>query len=430
MPSADAPEETNTLKLIEEGVGGYSYNLIRVFDRYFAIHWGEDFDIEKIVAGKSEFPIIISDSLEEMNFALAAIHISDKEIFPKSLESEFLQRLCPNLYRIELSESQAKEHGLDSCPTIQNRAIELENLFEPGNGEPITIISPAPNRSCNYRCHYCYHHEHGFTKNTDATERWSRSILAAAERIPRLIRFSAGAMGEPFFIKAWRDTAIKLLQFDNVQSLALVSNLSQPVEPFMDHVDPTRVGIMASLHPTEFKDREVDFQKFLDKLRHLKNLGAQLVVNYVLTPDQVFQFAEYRREIRAIGVPMTSNVVRGPYNGKFYPDDFSEEELNIVESCYEDNHFIFDSQSHYRNPYGLECVSGRKGFFLEFNGDLFNCHFARQRLGSIFDETLMIRTKNGFCSATKCESQTTIGWQADVDRRFRVDNTLHNYIEI
>ena len=127
---------------------------------------------------------------------------------------------------------------------------------------------------------------------------------------------------------------------------------------------------------------------------------------------------------------MTSNVLRGAYRGKFYPRDFTPEEMQIVETCYDENSYIFDSQSHYRNPYGIECISGRLGFYLEFDGVLFNCHFARQRLGSVYDDKLMVRSENCFCTAQKCESQTTIGWQADVHRRFQVQRTLHHYVKV
>jgi hypothetical protein len=110
-----------------------------------------------------------------------------------------------------------------------------------------------------------------------------------------------------------------------------------------------------------------------------------------------------------------------------YPEDFSEEDLKIVELCYDENSYIFDSQSHYRNPYGIECTSGRLGFYLEYDGSFFNCHFARQKCGSIYDDELLVRTANGYCTAVKCESQTTIGWQADVAKRFKPSRTLHHY---
>jgi MoaA/NifB/PqqE/SkfB family radical SAM enzyme len=429
-PVSDAPQECRTVKLVEQGLMGLDYNLLRYLDRYWAVHWQEEsFEIDRILADQNRMPMFVADSVEEIKFCLKKIHGPFKKMKLDRLTASCFQPIGKNFYLINLSDQDVRDSGISTSPIFKNKNILVENLFDMGNGDPITIISPAPARTCNYRCAYCYHHDHGFTKNTDATGQWAHSILTAAERIPRPIRFSAGAMGEPLFIKEWRETAIKLMQYDNVISLALVSNLSQPTEPFFDHVDPKRVGLMASLHPSEFKDHDDDFVKFLDKLAKLKALGVDLCVNYVLIPDQMDTFLKYRKSIFALGIAMTSNVLRGPYKGKFYPDDFTPEQMKTVRNCYDENSYIFDSQSHYRNPYGLECVSGRKGFYLEFDGGFFNCHFARQRLGSIFDDTLMVRTQNGFCTASKCESQTTIGWQADIESRYVVQKTLHHYVK-
>jgi MoaA/NifB/PqqE/SkfB family radical SAM enzyme len=235
-------------------------------------------------------------------------------------------------------------------------------------------------------------------------------------------------MGEPFFIPIWKETALKLLERDNVVSLAAVSNLSMDIEAFFDKADPAKVGIMASLHPTEFKNHDEDFEAFLRRLKTLRDIGVSLVVNYVLTPDQVHLYPKYRSSIFALDIPMTSNVLRGPFRGKIYPEAFTDDEMAIVKLCYDENSYIFDSQSHYRNPYGLECVSGRVGFYLEYDGSLYNCHFARQKIGSVYDEKLMARTQNGYCTATKCESQTTIGWQAEIALKFGVQRTMHHYV--
>jgi len=430
-PLNDAPEESKTLKLVEQGFGGVEYNLTRYLDRYWLIHWQEgSFEVNKILAGESKFPILVADSREELEVSLQHIYGPSLQIDTSKLEGEWFTLVRKNLYLTEIPHDDAIKHQIAGTPHYKNRQIPLENLFEPGNGEPITLLCIAPSRTCNYRCHYCYHHDHGFTKNSDAMEQWAKSILIAGERIPRPIRFSAGAMGEPLIMKKWRDTTIKLLKRDNVISLSFVSNLFNPLEPFFDHVDPNKVGVMASLHPSEYKDHDQDLKNFLDKLAKLKSLGVDLVVNYVLAPGQIEQFKGYQKLVHALGIPTTSNVLRGPFKGKVYPEAFSPEEMELIDSCYDENSFIFDSQSHLKNPYGIECVSGRKGFELLFDGTLINCGFARNRFGSIFDDTLMIRKENSACTASECECQTLIGWQVDVERKFKVQRTLQHYVKV
>lgn len=430
QPVPNTPHEGRTVKLIEENFQNLKYNVVRYLDRYWVLHHHEgSFDIERMLAGQSDSPVLVAPSMEEIRLALDIAIGHTGKLLVNKLENSAFTMIRRNFYMIDFKHSKTHLEQIANTPTYLNSQIPLINLFQPSNDE-IVIISPAPTRACNYRCAYCYHHDHGFNKNTAATQQWSNAILMAAEKIKRPIRFSAGAMGEPFFDSIWKETAIALLNRENVLSLAAVSNLSIEVEPFFEKVNPSKMGIMASLHPTEFEDHDRDFTTFLKRLKNLRDMGVSLVVNYVLTPDQVHAFPEYQSSILDLGIPMTSNVLRGNFGGKSYPEAFTEEEMKIVELCYDENSFIFDSQSHYRNPYGLQCISGRLGFYLEYDGILYNCHFARQKMGSVYDDTIMVRSQNGYCTATKCESQTTIGWQVDVAQRFKVQQTLHHYTKI
>ena len=139
----------------------------------------------------------------------------------------------------------------------------------------------------------------------------------------------------------------------------------------------------------------------------------------------------YKARISALlGIPMTSNVLRGPYRGKMYPEAYTAEQYEQVRRCYGENPFIYDSQSHLMNPYGKRCTAGRYAFQLEFDGTLYDqCQFSRQRLGSIYDDTLPVRSANSFCTARKCESQTTIGFQEDVVARYRMQGSLHHFAQ-
>jgi len=429
IPATNVPHEGRTVKLVEEGVKGLQYNLIRYLDRYWALHWAEaSFDIERILGGNSTFPVLVAPSIEEVYLALDITSKRHQEVGKDYFCDPAFTKIRDNFYLVDFSSSPSQSTEIMRTPTFLNSQIARTDLFQSGSGEEIIIISPAPSRACNFRCAYCYHHDHGFNKNTEATQQWSKAIITAADKIKRPIRFSAGAMGEPFFDPIWKETALKLVERDNVVSLAAASNLSMDIESFFDKADPAKVGIMASLHPSEFKNHDDDFEAFLRRLKTLRNIGVSLVVNYVLTPDQVHSYPMYRSRISDLEIPMTSNVLRGPFRGKVYPEAFTEDEMAIVKLCYDENSYIFDSQSHYRNPYGLECISGRVGFYLEYDGALYNCHFARQKIGSVYDEKLMARTQNGYCTATKCESQTTIGWQADIARQFEVQRTMHHYV--
>jgi len=428
-PSFDAPMVSWTPLLVIEGVNGHSYNVVAYGDLFWAVRWGEaPFDVDRFMAGEAKTPVLVGKTVEELSFALDLMYPrrEDKPIAGEALSRDMDQRAC-NLYVLREDARRRALAATPEAPESKNESIPKVDLFEPGDGRPICIISPAPSRTCNYRCEYCYHHEHGFTKNAQATESWRKAALTAVAKIPRPLMLSMGAMGEPLFIPLWRQTAVDLLRHDNVRRLSFVSNLSIDPASFLEEADPARIGVVASLHPSEFKDVESDFQTFLTRLIWLKERGASLVVNYVLTPSQIADFTGYRQILRNHGIPMTSNILRGPFRGKMYPEAYTRDELATIRAFYDEAPFIYDYQSHLKDPFGSRCTSGRYVFHLEFDGTLYNCHFARQRLGSIYDQKLMVRRENGFCTARKCESQTTIGVREDVVRRYRMAGNMHYF---
>ena len=258
-------------------------------------------------------------------------------------------------------------------------------------------------------------------------ENWCEVILKAVERIPRPLILSMGAMGEPLVMPKWRETALKVLSYPHVQRIGFVSNLTIDPKDFVSQVDPERIGMLASLHPSEFKNPDRDLAQFLERIKYLKDKGVSIAVNYVLIPDQTKDFYKYKTLLAEIDVPLISNILRGPFRDKMYPEAYTEEEINTAKECQSEIPFIYAYQSHEKNPYGIRCVAGHWTFHLEFDGTVYDCDFARQRLGSIHDDKLMLRSKNCFCTATECESQVMISFMEDVVKDYRVQGNMHHF---
>jgi len=469
-PEFDAPMESWTQKLIEQGVDGYPYNLVFYGDSYWAIHWKEKkFDPEVFFAGNARRPVLIGETREEIRYGLKRLHDKKgtapgkvpvsiepgkhsyarkfprhlnpfiqgtKQIFKKEpagrsenegSAGEYFQQYATNLFYIKDDHRRKLIEVIPDSPGVKNSLLPTNNLFEMGDGLPIIILSPAPSRSCNYRCEYCFNHDHGFTRNDRAMDSWSKGILTAVEKIPRPLHMSMGAMGEPLGMKKWLSTATKVLEHSHVKRVAFVSNLSVDPAKVIPNLDPPRIGVLATLHPSEFKDYDKDLATFLNRVAYLKSAGVSMAVNYVLIPDQLEQFRSYRKTIEGLGVPMICNMLRGPYRGKMYPEAYSPEEYELAKSCHDKTPFVFDYQAHDKSPYGIRCVSGRWGFQLEFDGTVYNCDFARQRLGSIYDDRLMARSENCYCTATKCESQVMIGMMENVVSEYRMEGNMHYF---
>jgi MoaA/NifB/PqqE/SkfB family radical SAM enzyme len=442
-PQFDAPMESWTPKLVAQGARGYSYNIVAYGDIFWALHWAEQhFDPDELFGGKAARPVIIAESFEEVGLCLDILHgrvdldrlgatpaspagkAGDEEP-PPSLQHFTAEAI--NLYRLNDALRERLSEFLPDSPAVKNSRIRLANLFEPGDGMPVIILSPAPERTCNYRCEYCFNHDHGFTKNERAMDAWSNAVLTAVRRIPRPLHMSMGAAGEPLAMKKWIDTATKVLEYGHVKRLAFVTNLSLDPAKVISNFDASRLGILATLHPTEFKRYEQDLANFLNRVIYLRDRGVSVAVNYVLIPDQLERFASFKEKMNSLDIPMICNVLRGPFRGKMYPESYSPEEFELARSCHSETPFTWKFQSHESNPYGIRCTAGRWGFQLDFDGTVYNCDFARQRLGSIHDDTLMVRTDNCHCTANKCESQVMIGMIEDVARDYRMEGNMHTF---
>lgn len=447
-PELDAPLLSWIPKLVSSGVDGLPYNVVRYGDILWGISWEEpSFNADTFLAGKSNGAIIVGDTLEEIscgikllkhtppkNAVLRRINRQKEKIFKKlklrpapkqiaglDMVSKYIYRLTDNT-RKNLIVKNPRAIGL------KNRALPTNNLFEAGDGKPIVIVSPCPSRSCNYRCSYCFnHHEHGFKKNKSATESWSKALLTAVERIPRPLILSMGSMGEPLFSKIWRETTLKVLSYPKVQNISFVSNLVMNPKEFISKVDPKRVGVVGSLHPSEFKDYERDLDLFLKRITYLKDFGVSVTVNYVLTPEQIKDFPKYKKMLNELGIPLISNILRGPYQGKNYPESYLERDLKNARQYQSEIPFVNDFQSRDKSPYGVKCITGRWAFHLEFDGTIYNCDYAREKIGSIYDDKVMLRTKNCFCTATECDSQVMIGFMEEVAKKYKVQRSMHHF---
>ena len=306
------------------------------------------------------------------------------------------------------------------------------DIFSDSGSAPIFLMTDAPPRSCNYRCPYCFWNKRtqngsGFLPDRDEFARWSTALRTAVEKIKPQLMVSMGPRGEALIIPKWWPLFKWVASRENVTSVSFLSNLSRRIEPYFEGVEMRKVGITATLHPTQFKDHDRDLAAFIDQVKWLKNSGARVVVNYVLTPDQIGAFPAYKKYFSDIGVTMTANLFRGLWGGAIYPEAFSAAELETIREHLSDVPFIYEYQSHLMHPRGNPCTAGRFLIFMESDGQIFNCNFAHEHMGSVFDDRLEVYTENRPCTASKCECKWTIPLQESFVRNYVGVGNIHEF---
>ncbi|QDU84198.1 Radical SAM superfamily protein [Planctomycetes bacterium Pla163] len=301
-------------------------------------------------------------------------------------------------------------------------------LFKEPSDVPLLVSSNCPTTLCNYRCTYCYLDHDGRDGATEdkAVVHWNRTVDRIAT-IPRPLYLAIGTEGEPLTVKPFWETLRRLSARENVKGFWFPTNLSRPIEKLAEGVDIGKLGLTASLHPSEFKDHDRDLDLFLSRCRWVVDNGGSVVINFILTPGQFELFPVYRYIARQHGIAMTCNVFKGEFEGKSYPDAYTEADHARIEEFFADrplvHHYMSGAPSR-----GVACHAGQDALEVHpVTGQVLNCPFAQEKMGSIWDDDFQIRTKPSACSTDWCQCHWTIGLMAEVTKKFKRTRAIFDF---
>lgn len=178
---------------------------------------------------------------------------------------------------------------------------------------------------CNYRCQYCF---------------WPADDLGARPALPAekdaLVDFFDGTGltwqlhmtgGEPFL---YRDYTELVQALTRKHTVSVNSNLSsERVVHFAETVDPARVPFMnCGFHVTqrEMRGRVDDFVR---RVKVLRSAGFNVFVTYVMYPPLFERLPQDFAALADAGVPLIPKAFRGTWEGKGYPEAYTEEERKL-----------------------------------------------------------------------------------------------------
>ncbi|MEZ5977858.1 MAG: hypothetical protein R3F34_06545 [Planctomycetota bacterium] len=303
-----------------------------------------------------------------------------------------------------------------------------EFLFSRPSTVPLLVSCNCPSTLCNYRCSYCYldHDGRDGAREDRAFKHWERTVDRIV-RIPRPLYLAIGTEGEPLTVKPFWDVLRRLSQLENVRGFWFPTNLSRPIEKFAEGIDRRKLGLTASLHPSEFRDHDRDLASFLARASWVVEGGGDVVVNFILSPDQLDLYPAYRFIAREHGLASTVNVFKGEYRGKSYPEAYTEEDHEKIESYLADRPFVHHFMSG-ASSRGVQCHAGQDSIHVDpVLGTVENCPFAREPMGSIWDDRFQIRSRTTSCSTDWCKCHWTIGLMKDVAKRTKRTRSIFAY---
>jgi len=250
---------------------------------------------------------------------------------------------------------------------------------------------------CNFSCPYCSGYE---TINKTHPAIYSPHDLSAffdKTGVSWLLLISGG---EPFLYPHFVDVCYNLSRNHHLQ---ITTNLScHEVYEFADKINPEKVfNISASYHRYERAMTE-SHNDFLDKCRYLQKKGFNLIVNFVAYPPLIDTVENDIGFFESEGFDTMLFGYRGLYNGKNYPYEYNEKELELLEKYAVDDTEI-KIATNSLNYYGLYCEAGSHYFCINQNGDIGRCFTLPKKIGNLFESDFPMNKKPYPCIAKQCK---------------------------
>lgn len=244
-----------------------------------------------------------------------------------------------------------------------------------GKGERCKLLIETTS-VCNLKCIHCFQ---DIDINTLKTDKLLESLQEAKYEGYIYITLSGG---ELFATNIWRDVIAGVRKIGFVYSI--ISNLTLLNDEDMSFLvsqKPERIktsiyGNNAKTHDA-ITGQEGAFNKTIQNIKKLINVGIRVDVNYVIMKDNFIEYEESKKMLENLGCN-----VEGSY--KLYPT-----RKNRIEHL---SHQIARDQLHYLFERGLlnvkggRCTAGQYELRVSPTGEVFPCAFMNISLGNIYKD--------------------------------------------
>jgi MoaA/NifB/PqqE/SkfB family radical SAM enzyme len=289
-----------------------------------------------------------------------------------------------------------------------------ENTPSPAS-EDLTEFHWLIHDTCNYHCPYCPrsggNRAQGPRKeNTRTAETWAAAWRRVHAACGRCRVYITG--GEPTLFPGFIGLVGELC---GMHSVVFDTNLSwsrPELELFCGQVSPRDVKVNLSFHPDTAAADE-----FIEKALLLRERGFGAACRVVSFPPLLPELAAYCDKFEKAGLGLAVTPFRGPYEGKKYPRQYTEEERARIASLNSrrrgettGRHAGIMRRILYPRMVpllGQACRSGQVYCCVEHDGTAYRCmqyaNRAMEPLGSILDGDFRLAGGPSPCGLMYCE---------------------------
>ncbi|MFW5983177.1 MAG: radical SAM protein [bacterium] len=252
-------------------------------------------------------------------------------------------------------------------------------------------IDWAATYSCNFHCKYCFP-SISIKKNKESPPIDGNEIadkfLKFSENMGQKLHITISG-GEPFLLKDFVDLCEKLVYEGNLLTIFTNLSIREKIEDFNNRVSSYGIdNLDAALHIEE-RERKNNLDDYITDFIKLKENGFNISSTYVLHPTLMERFDDDLELLYANNItPVNTKVFKGQYNGKFFPEGYTEEEKIKIMRHTDNNYFEFTRgylEQELKKHGGQPCYCGITGFKVEVDGTLKRCGFVNRTYGNIFE---------------------------------------------
>ena len=245
---------------------------------------------------------------------------------------------------------------------------------------------------CFLDCDYCFSKEHSGKDEIIKTHKLMESLEATGKRFR--ISFSGG--GEPFMVSNILEACQEITK---LHFISFNSNMvHKTVAPFFSTIDPSRVlSVYASCH-IKALERKGLIERFIENYKLCKERGIRIFSVAIGHPLLVPEANKYREYFQSRGVELIFNTFTGVYQGKLYPESYTNEELDILQIKYSRRlQYIVP----HRPWHSFMCNAGYNVAAVKPNGDIYQCFMINNVIGNIYGKILFFNDME-VCPKKRC----------------------------
>lgn len=250
---------------------------------------------------------------------------------------------------------------------------------------------------CNFRCPYCWFFNNWAQQAQRnlylSPQEWMVHWGRIHERYGEVRIAITG--GEPFLYPRFIEL-VKALS--GLHIVKITTNMSGDIEKFAREIAPQRVYLDINFHPVFVKDTD----EYIRKTKVLLNAGFDVGVCYLAYPPQLGMLDFYRKRFEREGINFALAAFWGTYQGKKYPESYSDQEREIIKPFLGD---IKRVEFHLggKSPRGKLCKAGCRYANIQGDGKVTRCaQYVDSPMGSILDPAFRLYDAPMACEQDLC----------------------------